>query len=145
MQVTKLKTEKVSYINRQYVKIWIIYYFTLIYVGHVNSYNLISYILQVNLGVLKKNEQYEAEMIDLPEWVHQYVPGHSKGDNIASNPIKVLSGGDYLTFERNKEAQAVMQDARTPSTRLEGLVPKIENFLAQAEWTKVETLILVAG
>ena len=38
-----------------------------------------------------------------------------------------------------------MQDARTPSARLEGLIPKIEDFCAQAEWTKVETLILVAG
>ena len=37
-----------------------------------------------------------------------------------------------------------MQDARTPSARL-GLIPKIEDFHAQAEWTKIETLILVAG
>ncbi len=93
--------------------------------------------------MLKKNEQYEAEMIDLLEWVHQYVPGHSEDDNIPSNPIKVLSGGDYLTFERHKEAQAAMQDARTPSTRLEGLIPKTEDFHTQAEWTKVETLVLV--
>lgn len=74
--------------------------------------------------MLKKNEQYEAEMIDLLEWVHQYVPGHSKDDNVPSNPSKILSGGDYLTFERHKEAQAAMQHARTPSARLEGLIPR---------------------
>ena len=30
-----------------------------------------------------------------------------------------------------------MQDARTPSTRLEGLIPKTEDFHTQAEWVKV--------
>lgn len=87
--------------------------------------------------MLQKNEQYEAEMIDLLDWIHQYVPGHSEDDALPSDPVKVLSGGDYLTFERHKEAQAAMQDARTPSTRLEGLIPKIEDFHAQAEWMKV--------
>ena len=41
--------------------------------------------------------------------------------------------GDYLTFECHKEAQSAMQDARTPSSRLEGLIPKIEDFHNQAE------------
>jgi hypothetical protein len=86
--------------------------------------------------VLQKNEQYEAEMIDLLDWIHKYVPGHSEND-AASKPVKVLSGGDYLTFERHKEAQSAMQDARTPSTRMEGLIPKTEDFHTQAEWTKV--------
>jgi len=64
----------------------------------------------------------------------------SQEDNDPDNsnkPVKVLSGGDYLTFERHKEAQASMQDARTPSARLEGLIPKIEDFHNQAEWHKV--------
>ncbi|CAH3024181.1 unnamed protein product [Porites evermanni] len=51
-----------------------------------------------------------------------------------SKPVKVLSSGDYLTFERHKEAQSAMQDTRTPSSRLEGLIPKIEDFHAQMEW-----------
>ena len=54
-----------------------------------------------------------------------------------SKPDKVLSGGDYLIFERHKAAQSAMQDARTPSSRLEGLIPKIEDFHCQAEWLKV--------
>ena len=51
--------------------------------------------------------------------------------------IQSLSGGDYLTFERHKEAQSAMQDARTPSARLEGFIPKFEDFHMQAELLKV--------
>ena len=92
-------------------------------------------IIQVHLGVLRKNEQYEDDMLDILEWLHPYVPGHDEESNC--KPIKVLSGGDYLTFERHKEAQSSMQDARTPSSRLEGLIPKFEDFHVQAEWIKV--------
>ena len=92
---------------------------------------------QVHLGVLRKNEQYEEDMIHILQWLHPYVPGHSDDDDANKKPIKVLSGGDYLTFERHKEAQSAMQDARTPSARLEGLIPKTEDFHTQAEWVKV--------
>ncbi|XP_045199125.2 uncharacterized protein LOC123553490 [Mercenaria mercenaria] len=50
---------------------------------------------------------------------------------------KVLSGGDYLTFERHKEAQMSVRDDGTPSLRLEGLVPKMEEFHNQTELLKV--------
>ena len=91
--------------------------------------------LQVNLGVLHKNEQYEEDMIDILRFVHDYVPGNNELSE--SKPVKCLSGGDYLTFERHKEAQSAMQDARTPSSRLEGLIPKIEDFHTQMEWMQV--------
>jgi len=58
------------------------------------------------------------------------VPGNNE-DSAESKPVKVLSGGDYLTFERHKEDQSAMQDARTPESRLEGLITKIEDFHAQ--------------
>ncbi|CAB4018406.1 PREDICTED: uncharacterized protein LOC107345372 [Paramuricea clavata] len=77
---------------------------------------------KVNLGVLHKNEQYEKDMIDVASFLHKYVPGHDEASS--SKPVKILSGGDYLTFERHKEAQSAMQDARTPSARLEGLIPE---------------------
>lgn len=63
-------------------------------------------------------------MIDILRFVHDYVPGNNE-ESAESKPVKVLSGGDYLMFERHKEAQSAMQDARTPSSRLEGLIPKI--------------------
>ena len=84
---------------------------------------------------MRKNEQHEDDMLDISEWLHPYVPGHNEESD--SKPVKVLSGGDYLTFEHHKEAQSSMQDARTPSARLEGFIPKIEDFHTQAEWLKV--------
>ena len=63
-------------------------------------------------------------------------------ESAESKPVKVLSSGDYLTFERHKEAQTAMQDTRTPSSRLEGLIPKIEDFHAQMEWMQVHVLLL---
>ena len=59
-------------------------------------------------------------MVDLLEWLHKYVPGHdSTNDETKSKqPVKILSGGDYLTFERHKGAQSSIQDAWTASARL---------------------------
>lgn len=92
---------------------------------------------QVHLGVLGKNEQCEEDMIYILQRLHPYVPRHSDTDDANKKRIKVLSGGDYLTFERHKEAQSAMLDAITPSTRLEGLIPKTEDSHTQAEWVKV--------
>lgn len=69
-------------------------------------------------------------MIDFLRFVHDYVTGNNE-ESAESKPVKVLSGGDYLTFARHKEAQSAMQDARTPSSRLEGLIPKIGDFHAK--------------
>ena len=80
-------------------------------------------------------------MIDILQFVDGYVPGNNE-DSSESKPVKVLSGGDYLTFERHKEAQSAMQDGRTPSSRLEGLIPKIEDFHVQMEWLQVLLLRL---
>lgn len=85
---------------------------------------------QVHLGVLGKNEQCEEDMIYILQRLHPYVPRHSDTDDANKKRIKVLSGGDYLTFER-------LSDAITPSTRLEGLIPKTEDSHTQAEWVKV--------
>lgn len=75
-------------------------------------------------------------MIDILEWLHPYVPGHSEENE---SPTKLLIGGDYLSFERYQGAQSAMQDARTPSARLEGIIAKFEDFHDQAEWLKVCT------
>ena len=96
---------------------------------------------QVNMGVLHKNEQYEDDMVEILEWLHKCVPNHCIStdgkEGEIKQPVNTLSGGDYLTFERHKGAQSSMQDSRTPSTRLEGLIPKIEDFHMQAEWHSV--------
>ena len=82
-------------------------------------------------------------MIDILEFLHPYVPCHDP--ETTRKPVKVLSGGDYLTFERHKEARSSMQDARTPSSRLEGLIPKVEDFHNQAEWIKVKNFYVLYG
>lgn len=52
--------------------------------------------------------------MDILRFVHNYVSGNDE-DSAESKPVNVLSGGDYLTFERHKVAKSAMQDARTPS------------------------------
>ena len=89
------------------------------------------------MGVLLKNEQYNDQMVDICQFMHKYVPGHEDNEESTSQPVKILSGGDYLTFERHRSAQASMANGRTPSSRLEGLIPKMEEFHNQAELLKV--------
>jgi len=50
---------------------------------------------------------------------------------------RVVLRADYLGFERQKKAQSHVQDARTPSDRLEGYISALADFHAQAEWHKV--------
>ena len=52
-----------------------------------------------------KSEQYNEDMTDICEFIHKYVPGHDESDDWNKKPEKTLSGGDYLTFERHKQAQ----------------------------------------
>lgn len=98
---------------------------------------ILFHFLQINLGVLMKSEQYNEDMTDICEFVHKFVPGHDESDDWNKKPYKVLSGGDYLTFERHKQAQSSKRNGRTPSKRLEGLVPKMEEFHNQGELLKV--------
>ena len=87
------------------------------------------------MGVLQKNESKNEDMTDICKFLHKYVPGHDPQS--VTNPVKILSGGDYLTFERHKQSQMSVRDDETPSLRLEGLVPKMEEFHNQAEVLKV--------
>ena len=89
--------------------------------------------------MLKKNEQYNEEMTDICMFLNQYVPG-AREENDPRAPEKILSGGDYLTFERHKQAQSAKRNGRSPMKRLEGLVPKLEEFHNQAEFLQVSTL-----
>ena len=90
---------------------------------------------QVNMGVLKKNEAKNEDMVDICKFLHKYVPGHDEFSN--NQPVKTLSGGDYLTFERHRHAQMSLRNDATPSLKLEGLIPKMEEFHNQAELLKV--------
>ena len=86
---------------------------------------------------MHKNENKLDEMQDIVGFLHQYVPGHNDDPSSMLKPHKITSGGDYLTFERHKKAQELHADGRTPSKRLEGLIPNMEFFHLQAEWNLV--------
>ena len=90
------------------------------------------------MGVLLKNEQYNDQMVDICQFMYKFVPGHEDDEKQStSQPVKIRSGGDYLTFERHKSAQARTANGRTPSSRLEGLIPNMEEFHNQAKILKV--------
>ena len=76
--------------------------------------------------MLYKNEQYNDDMSDICSFLHQYVPEHDSSDSWQMKPQKILSferhkqaqkilsGGDYLTVEQHKQAQASKRDGRVP-------------------------------
>lgn len=68
-------------------------------------------------------------MTDIVQSVHDCV---SNDDEYSSEIklIKDLSDGEYLTFERHQGLQCAIPDARTPSSKLKGLIPQIEDFHA---------------
>ena len=91
--------------------------------------------------MLQKNEQYNDDMTDICSFFHQYLPGHNSSDSWQMKPHKILSGGDYLTFERHEQAKASKGDGRTPTKRLEGLIPKMEEFQNECEFLAVSMLV----
>ena len=79
------------------------------------------------------------EMVNLMDEVSEkYVPYHNPADDM--KPLKIVAFADYLGFERQKSAQMQVEDGRTPSERLEGLVSAMSDFHTQAEWHKVRSL-----
>ena len=84
------------------------------------------------MGVSLKNEQYNDQMVDICQFMHKYVPGHEDDEEQYIPASKIISG-----VERHRSALASMAHGRTPSSRLEGLVPKMEEFHNQSELLKV--------
>ena len=93
-------------------------------------------VMQVFLGCYNTDQKQVDDFQVLLEKLHKYVPGHSD-DTTPTTLTKVLHFGDYLGFERHKAAQGQVQDAMTPSQRLEGFIGGLSDFHAQAEWHKV--------
>ena len=74
------------------------------------------------LGVLTKSEQVGDNMIDN---IHKYIPQNTDGKF-----IPVFFGGDQLTRERAGGAQDARLQASDPLGRLEGVIPKVEDWHA---------------
>ena len=48
----------------------------------------------VCLGVLKKYETENDEMLDICEEIHKYVPGHEEGKDHMHQPVRTAFEGD---------------------------------------------------
>ena len=72
-------------------------------------------------------------MTDILQFLHKFVPNHDDSGMSEISPIPTLSGGDYLTHERQHGVQSLMANSLTPSGRLEGLISKFEEFHNQME------------
>ena len=95
------------------------------------------HVFQLNLGVLNKSEQKTDEMLDITEYAHKAVPGHQDSESVNDQPVRTAFEGDYLTFERVKQAQTSKRNGRKPSKRLAGLIARTAEFHNQAELLKV--------
>lgn len=96
--------------------------------------------MQVPLGVLNKNETKGDDMVDIMAHLHQYVPsvdlsegsesGYKTSENVRFHEI--LIGGDQLTAARARSSKLHMANGKTPSERLEGLIPVAEDWHTKA-------------
>ena len=95
---------------------------------HIKQYLYLTY-LQINMGVLQKNELYNEDMTDICTFLNKSVPGVSEADEDWQNkPMKTLSGGDYLTFERHEQAQSADWNGRTSSKRWRVSFQSLKSF-----------------
>uniref|UniRef100_A0A7M5WN06 DUF6589 domain-containing protein n=1 Tax=Clytia hemisphaerica TaxID=252671 RepID=A0A7M5WN06_9CNID len=80
---------------------------------------------QVPLGAYALNENKHEDMIEIIERIQErYVPKDESGDGVT------FFGGDQLTEERSRSAQNARADGRTVEERLQGLLPKFEDWHA---------------
>ena len=102
------------------------------------SYCHIVIVFQTQLGCYAYDQKKVDDVQQFQTDVHEaYVPNHSNKDDENHKPSQTMLFADYLGFERQKCGQSQLQDERTPSKRLEGLVAGLSDFHAQAEWHKV--------
>lgn len=74
----------------------------------------------------------------------QYVQSVSDSDS-SGTTRRVLLGGDQLTVERARSAQAVRSQSETSLLRLEGLHPKVEDWHALVNFYQVCCIVLFAA
>ena len=116
----------------------VIYMYKLLIQNNIAHHVII--IMQVPLGVLKKNEMKYDDMIEVMEHVHQYVPTNTDTVNVdlpgsggklelTKNSFhKILFGGDQLTAKRARGSQMIRSNSITSSQQISGLVPTAEDW-----------------
>ena len=106
-------------------------------VSQITSYIYITAIIctfptEVPLGVLAKCKQKGEDMVDIMEFIKQYIPRVSDGSF-----LPLLFGGDQVTRERASHAQDTKLQSAHPMKRLLGLIPKVEDWHARVVFNQV--------
>jgi len=98
----------------------------------------------VPLGITLQNQAKGNDMTDILTHLHQYVPQvpytvektmsvHTK----EAQMHKILVGGDQMTAARTRAVLSSRSNGETPSNRLEGLIPLIEDWHTTANFLGV--------
>ena len=94
-------------------------------------------------GVIPKNENKIKEMVQILSHLHQYIPQveyevqdfvPELNESVMIHKAKthtVMLGGDQLSVVRTRSALNVKSNAETPSKRLEGIIPTVEDWHAK--------------
>lgn len=92
------------------------------------------------LGILPLNETKNSDMVEIMEYMHQYVPTKEVSEQtsvpISDDPItisktnieKLLFGGDQLTVARARGAKKTRINSTSSDKCLNGLIPCIEDW-----------------
>ncbi len=78
-----------------------------------------------------KNENVNAEMIEIMQSLHRYVPSKTvlkEGEQRVELLESCLFGGDQLTCARGRSAKRHRQDSATEVEKLDGLRPVVEDW-----------------
>lgn len=93
-------------------------------------------------------------MVDILTHLHQYVPtvNYSQKKTISTGETaleeratfhKILVGGDQLTVARARTAIKVKVNSETPTKKLSGIIPVVEDWHAKANFLSVSTKLLL--
>lgn len=91
--------------------------------------------LKVPLGLIFKNENSNDDMIEILTELHEkYLPLLKTTDDSGNEQVEILQklffGGDQLTEECARNARQGRADGDSDFERLEGFIPKVEDWHA---------------
>ena len=99
------------------------------------------------LGVQLRNENKYEEMIDIMLHLHKYVPsktidqtltvGESEHTVRDEHLYPLLFGGDQLSVARYRGSKSIRRCSTTPTKRLEGMFPVVEDWHTEVVVLKV--------
>ncbi|KAK3700947.1 hypothetical protein QZH41_017114, partial [Actinostola sp. cb2023] len=96
----------------------------------------------VHLGLLEKNENSTQDMVDILKHINEnYVPivqvVNDDGEEEINIARKIMFGEDQLTVERSRGAIAAVADSESPFLRMEGIIPKAEDFHCEMQFLQM--------